>query len=227
MQPSSLHYFPHSAPFLLLLVAVVVAVIVLIQLRVLQFAYEKIGISQRAAYSILVLTLLGSYVNLPIAELPGEKVLSNQVVWYYGTPYVIPAITQWPGTIVAVNVGGALIPAVLSVYLLFKNGRWLRTLLAVGIVTIVVHQLAHPIQGVGIAVPTLIPPLVAALSAFVVAPKSPAAIAYIAGSMGTLIGADLLNLGHLQGLAAPVASIGGAGTFDGVFLSGILAVLLA
>jgi uncharacterized membrane protein len=42
-----------------------------------------------------------------------------------------------------------------------------------------------------------------------------------------LIGADLLNLGKVQGLGAPVASIGGAGTFDGIFLIGILAVLIA
>ena len=51
-----------------------------------------------------------------------------------------------------------------------------------------------------------------------------AAVAYI---LGTLIGADLLNLGKVQGLGAPLASIGGAGTFDGVFLTGIIAVLLA
>ena len=54
-----------------------------------------------------------------------------------------------------------------------------------------------------------------------------APLAYIAGSLGTLIGADLLNLGKVRGLGAPVASIGGAGTFDGVFLVGIVAVLLA
>jgi hypothetical protein len=30
-----------------------------------------------------------------------------------------------------------------------------------------------------------------------------------------------------QGLGAPVASIGGAGTFDGIFLTAILAVLIA
>ena len=45
--------------------------------------------------------------------------------------------------------------------------------------------------------------------------------------MGTLIGADLTNLDKVAGLGAPVASIGGAGTFDGIFLTGILAVLLA
>jgi uncharacterized membrane protein len=52
-------------------------------------------------------------------------------------------------------------------------------------------------------------------------------LAYISGSLGTLIGADLLNLNNIQGLGAPVASIGGAGTFDGIFVTGILAVLLA
>jgi len=45
--------------------------------------------------------------------------------------------------------------------------------------------------------------------------------------LGTLIGADLTNLDKLSGLGAPVASIGGAGTFDGIFLTGILAVILA
>jgi len=60
--------------------------------------------------------------------------------------------------------------------------------------------------------------------ALLVARTNVAAVAYI---LGTLIGADLLNLGKVQGLGAPVASIGGAGTFDGVFLTGIIAVLLA
>jgi len=36
-----------------------------------------------------------------------------------------------------------------------------------------------------------------------------------------------MNLGRIQGLGAPIVSIGGAGTFDGIFLSGIIAVLLS
>ncbi len=52
-------------------------------------------------------------------------------------------------------------------------------------------------------------------------------LGYISGSIGTLIGADLLNLDKLQGMGAPVVSIGGAGTFDGIFLTGILAVVFA
>jgi uncharacterized membrane protein len=45
--------------------------------------------------------------------------------------------------------------------------------------------------------------------------------------LGTLLGADVLNLGKIQALGAPVASIGGAGTFDGIFMTGILSVLMA
>jgi len=63
--------------------------------------------------------------------------------------------------------------------------------------------------------------------AVLIAQHHAAALAYVGGSLGTLIGADLLNLGTVQRLGAPVASIGGAGTFDGIFLTGIMAVLLA
>jgi uncharacterized membrane protein len=45
--------------------------------------------------------------------------------------------------------------------------------------------------------------------------------------MGILVGADILKLNEIGKLGAPVASIGGAGTFDAIFLSGIIAVLLS
>jgi uncharacterized membrane protein len=93
-------------------------------------------------------------------------------------------------------------------------------------VGLLVHRIARPVPGLGIAVPGLVPALFAAAIALAVSSHMAAALAYIAGSLGTLIGADLLNLHRLPGLGAGVASIGGAGTFDGVFLSGIVAVLL-
>jgi uncharacterized membrane protein len=80
---------------------------------------------------------------------------------------------------------------------------------------------------VGIAVPILVPPLASVVIALLLSRQYTAPLAYVGGSLGTLIGADLLNLDKIQGLGAPVASIGGAGTFDGIFLSGILAVLFA
>lgn len=44
---------------------------------------------------------------------------------------------------------------------------------------------------------------------------------------GPLIGADLLHLRDIEKIATGVASIGGAGTFDGIVLSGIVAAYLA
>lgn len=72
-----------------------------------------------------------------------------------------------------------------------------------------------------------VPALATAIVALLLSWNQAAPLAYIAGSLGPLIGADLLNLGKIQGLGAPVLSIGGAGTFDGIFLTGVLAVLLA
>jgi len=100
-------------------------------------------------------------------------------------------------------------------------------MIALAIVTYVVYRLARPVPGVGIATPMFIPPLVAALAALLINPHWAAPTAYVAGTLGTLLGADLLHLDDLKHLNAPVASIGGAGTFDGIFLTGILAVLLA
>ena len=130
-------------------------------------------------------------------------------------------------TVIAVNVGGAVIPALLSLYLLFKNRMWWNGLVATAVITAIIHMLAYPVPGVGITVPVFVPPIGTALVAVLIARENAAALAYVSGSLGTLIGADLLNLDAVRELGAPVASIGGAGTFDGIFLTGIMAVLLA
>ncbi len=86
---------------------------------------------------------------------------------------------------------------------------------------------AKPVPGAGIMTPALFPPLVTALTALFLGGDYVYAVAYVSGTLGTLIGADLLNLSKIPRLGASVVSIGGAGTFDGIFLTGILAVLLA
>ena len=131
-------------------------------------------------------------------------------------------------TVLAVNVGGAVIPVCLCVYLLSKISFGLYLPVLVGLVTLVVNRLARPVQGLGIAVPGLIPPLLAALGAYLLCPwylRAPCA--YIASTLGILIGADLLKLREIPKLGAPVASIGGAGTFDAIFFGGVIAVLLS
>lgn len=153
--------------------------------------------------------------------------MATREVREFGMTYVVPVAVEWPGTVIAVNIGGAVIPGLLSLYLLAKNRLWGRGLVAIACVAVVSHLLARPVPGAGIALPVFVPPLAACVVALALSRRYAAPLAFIGGSLGTLIGADLLNLDKVQGLGAPVVSIGGAGTFDGVFLSGILAVLFA
>jgi uncharacterized membrane protein len=227
MRPLILHYLPLSPPFYLILIVLLAAVIAWAQIRTLEYAYERIGIPLKYFFFLLICSLLGSYINIPVANLPNEQILSGQIISYYGVQYVIPEVVDWPGTVIAVNIGGAVIPLLVSLYLAAKFRIYLRALLAVIVVALICHQLAHPVRGIGIAEPAFVPTVVTAITAIAISRKYAAPIAYIAGSMGTLIGADLLNLDRIRGLGAPVASIGGAGTFDGIFITGILAVVLA
>lgn len=222
-----MHYFPIALPFLVLFAGLLAVLIAVIEVGILRYAYHKIGIGPRHMFLLLVLSFLGSYVNIPVWQLPPHQVALPGVVSFHGVLHVIPIVRDWPGTVIAGNIGGAIIPALLSIYLLIKNRLLQKSLVGMGIVAVCVHLIAEPVKGVGIAVPAYISPLIAAVVGLLLSRQYAPPLAYIAGSLGTLIGADLLNLGKIQGLGAPVASIGGAGTFDGIFLTGILAVLLA
>jgi uncharacterized membrane protein len=224
---SQYHYLPLTPPFFSLLVGVLVVLLLLVQLAALRYAYTRLGLSPGAAIMLLVGSLIGSYFNIPVAELPPQQVVSGHEVVYFGMRYAIPVVEQWPGTVIAVNIGGAVIPTLMSFYLLFRYQLWIPGILATAGVAFVCYMLAHPVAGLGIAEPIFVPSLTCAVVALLLSRRYAAPLAYIGGSLGTLIGADLLNLDKVQGLGAPVASIGGAGTFDGIFLIGILAVLIA
>jgi uncharacterized membrane protein len=135
-------------------------------------------------------------------------------------------------TIIAVNVGGCLIPVALAIYEtahLAMAGRQalFGLLLAVVINTGVCYWMAEPVEGVGIAMPGLFPAGVASMSALFLVPDQAPPVAFVAGVLGPLIGADLLHLRDIEKIATGIASIGGAGTFDGIVLSGIVAAYLA
>jgi len=222
-----MHYVPISLPFFLLLWFLFGLFFVLIQIGVLQIAFQSLGVSRRYMLLLLAASLLGSYINIPVYSFPAEQVRSGQLVQFFGMTYVIPVVRNWPGTVLAVNVGGAIVPVALSLFLLLKHRFFGEALLATAIVALAVHWIARPVQGVGIIVPSFVPPLVTAFVALSLSRRHPGPLAYIAGSLGTLIGADILNLNHIRGMGAPVASIGGAGKFDAIFITGILAMFLA
>ena len=227
MESHSIHYFPLEWPFLLGLLALLSLVVLLVELKVLSYAYERMGVPPRYIAGILLLTLVGSSVNIPVARFPAPRAAGHVVVRHHRAHYVVPAARPSAGTVLAINVGGALIPALLSLYLVFRHRLFLRAVAGVAVVALATHALATPVREVGITLPIFLPPIVAAGTAMVLSWRQAGPLAYIAGSMGTLVGADLMNLGRIPGLGAPVASIGGAGTFDAVFLVGIVAVLMA
>lgn len=221
-----LYFFPLTLLFIVAFFLFLVFLFVFIQIGLISYAYERLGLSASAAFSLLLLSLLGSAINIPVTQIKGGPAVARQVVNFFGMRYVIPFVEYHEQTVIAVNVGGAVVPIGISLYLLFTTGILVQAILGVAIVSFIVHRLARPVPGVGIAVPLFVPPLVAAVTGLLLAQDHAAALAYISGTMGCLIGADLLNLHRLAGLGAPVASIGGAGTFDGIFFTGIIAVLL-
>ncbi len=227
MHSSPMHYFPVTPLFMVLLFIVIAVWVALVEFKVITYAYEKMGIGRRYILGILLLSLLGSGINIPIAELPAKDIVVERTVPYFGVQYAVPAIEHQGRTVLAINLGGALIPMALSLFLLVKRKIYVEAAVGVVVMTVVVHLLAKPVPGVGIAVPTLLPPILAAVIAWLISRRHAAPLAYIAGSMGCLLGADVLNLYLIQELGAPIASIGGAGVSDGIFLTGIIAVLLA
>ncbi len=225
---SEVHYLPLTPGLFSILVILFVALVILIQLRILRYAYMRLGVGPGAALLLLSGSLIGSYFNIPITLLPGPPpTMSGQIVDFYGMRYVVPFVVSSPGTVLAVNIGGAVIPTLMSAYLVIRYQLWLKAAIATAAIAAVMYAMATPVPGVGIAVPVFAPVVATAILAFILSREYAPPLAYIGGSMGTLIGADLLNLDKIGSLGAPIASIGGAGTFDGVFLTGILAVLLA
>jgi uncharacterized membrane protein len=213
---------------MMILVVSVIVLFFVVQIGIISYAFDKMGIPSEALFSLLLLSWVGSWVNIPLVRFPAENsVMEEVVVRVFGQRYVMPQWSQPHQTVLAINVGGAVVPTLLSLYLLTQALAPLRVVVAIAAVTLLTYWWARPMPGVGIVVPMLLPPLSAALAALLLVPQQAPLAAYVAGTMGTLIGADVLHVRQVTKLATPVASIGGAGTFDGIFLTGIIAVLLA
>src|SRR5258707_1337543 len=121
---------------------------------------RALGVSAGAAMRLLVGSLIGSYFNIPVAVLPAQQVMSDQTVNFFGMQYAVPVVVNWPGTVIAVNVGGAVIPTVMSIYLLATHHLWTKGLIATAVVALIIHWLANPVPGLGIAVPVFMPAVI-------------------------------------------------------------------
>jgi uncharacterized membrane protein len=215
--------------YLLLFLVLGVFLVTIIQLQLLSIAFQKLGMSPHGALLLMLGTLLGSSINIPVArvastaELPPELPIPRR-----GRIWPPAGFSQTGQTIIAVNVGGCLIPVGVALYLVTRQLVNPADLLpALLVITTTSYVFSRPVPGVGIAMPALLAPLVTVATALILAPENAAPLAFCSGVLGVLLGADILHLRDIRRMSVRIASIGGAGTFDGVFLTGIIAVLLA
>lgn len=223
-------HVPHRGSFYALLTAIIVIISALLFLGFVGLALKRLGLSPGLVLSLMVLSIVGSFVNIPLMRVKSlVPIVSIREISVFGVTFRVPSCDlREMTTTVAVNVGGAVIPVLVSAYLLYRYPSVIPIAIA-GVVmeSFIVYQVARPVPGVGIVTPMIVPPTFAALVGILLGGVEAPIVAYCSGTIGTLIGADLMNLGKVSRIGAGVVSIGGAGTFDGVFLSGIVAVLLA
>jgi uncharacterized membrane protein len=230
VNPGDTVRLPYSPLLLLFFVFALGFLLAVVQIGALTIAFDKLGLTTASAFLLLFASLFGSAINLPLFFVTAERPATM--------PAPVPApwrrlLRQRPvefsgKTLVAVNVGGCLIPLVFSVYLMMRASLpWTQVLLATAAIAALSHAISRPAPGLGVTMPILVPPLAAAAVALLINSAQSAPLAYISGTLGVIIGADLLRLGDIRRLGTPFASIGGAGTFDGIFITGIVAVLLA
>ncbi|MGR8980452.1 MAG: DUF1614 domain-containing protein [Gammaproteobacteria bacterium] len=211
-----------------ILMLIVFFLIALIQIHIFEIAFAKLGLTPEISLLVLIATIIGSGINLPLfsmrAKQTGHLVMSpdKRLVWEIFQP------AREGQIIVAVNVGGCVIPVCLCAYFIsLQLIDPLNIVIGLLILTAVSYKLSRLIPGIGVGMPILIAPLASAAMGLMLDPSHAAHLAYISGVLGVLIGADILRLKEVVNLGTPVAAIGGAGTFDGIFITGIIAALLA
>ena len=191
----------------------------------------KLGISPFIGLGIIFCILLGSLINIPLKRIKTVSKVPTDLRPLFGLTSWFPRqILQKKELIIAVNVGGCVVPSVLALYQLarlFNAGMIVMPVIVIIMNVIICYRLSEIKTDVGILLPAYVPGVMAALCGLILTPENPPAVAFCAGILGPLIGADLLRLKQIIALSSGTASIGGAGTFDGIVISGFIALLLS
>ncbi len=201
--------------------------------QLLAASMAKLHLDPTTGLFVTLAIILGSFINIPVKRIERTRDVVVHPLATFGFFRFWPELRRVrQATVIAVNLGGCVVPTAVAVYELIRlaelDGHMLWAVPVTAVVNIAVcYAVARPVEGVGIALPGLIPAITAAAAALVLAPDQAPPVAFIAGVAGPLIGADLLHLKDVEKIASGVLSIGGAGTFDGIVLSGIVAAYLA
>lgn len=250
-------FSPVSVWILIALILLIIIGLPLLFFGVIGAALANLGFSFWIIVLLIICAIIGSFINIPLTTLKhnkkretesesvprkpsGQYAPSMYDKMYNTDRFVVDEpVAQKAGTQLTINLGGALIPILISIYVLFMGvvGKItpdpfyiVKIIAAVIIVTAVAYFTAKPVRGIGIAIPFFIPAVTSIILGLILGGGfgiAAAGIGYVAGTLGTLIGADLLHLKDVTSENTPMMSIGGAGTFDGIFLTGIITALLA
>jgi uncharacterized membrane protein len=110
---------------LLIVLLILPVVIFLVLLNVIAISYNELGLSQTGVIVLLAGVLLGSMINIPITRrrVALETPRPAYSRYFY---YLPPRVTT---QVVAVNIGGAVIPSAFALYLIPRS-PWMPTLVA-------------------------------------------------------------------------------------------------
>ena len=224
-----------SVLVILLIVGLMIFLIPLLFLGVIGAAFTKLGFSWITAIVVVLLMLFGSYVNIPVYTIKRDMVRVAPDTTPYSADAPWSPAPIWD-TLISINLGGAIIPICISLYLLYQavliTGTSLLVPVGAGIalVALITFVSTRPVPGVGLRVPLIIPALTALLMGMLLfggAGIPATVLAFVSGTIGILLGGNLAQLHRIKGLDVADVSIGGAGTFGAIFICCILPALIA
>lgn len=221
---------------ILILIVVIIVLIPLAFLGLIGAAFTRLGFSWLSALAVVLLILLGSTVNIPVYTIKRDMVRMNPGEISMSDPYAAwPREDVWD-TVISINLGGAVIPLCIALYVLYAAYPLVTTSLLVPLaigtlgVSLITYTSTRALPGVGIQVPLLIPALTALLIGLVFGGSiglAASVTAMVSGIFGVLVGGNLAQLGKIRDLGIPAMSIGGSGTFGSVLFCCILPALIA
>ena len=228
---------PLSVIAFIILIGLLILIIPLFILGIIGAAFTRLGFSWISAFAIVLLIIFGSFVSIPVYRIRRDIIrLSRDDAPFRGTGMLPPAPREVWETCISLNLGGAVIPVCVSIYMIYRailiTGTSLLFSVFVGIfmVAAITFVSTRLITGVGFHVPLLLPGLTALLAGLILTGGTglaAAVTAFVSGTIGTLSGGNLANLFRVKMLEIPDVSIGGAGTFGTVFICCILPALIA
>ena len=197
---------------------------------------EKIALGNIDSLNLIILVifmLITSIVEIPIHNIRTKKSNSLEKNTYsikkmYGVS-ISEEMERGKGfafdTKITLNLGGFIIPLIVSLYLISTNPY--TSIIALMIIMIVVVSIASKmIDGVGIVVPHYIG-LVSIPFALIIAPHNAAIISFIANIGGILIGtvAALISFDK-EKKGSAYLNLGGIGIFESTYITLIIALIL-